>query len=159
MANLPVRMKDQGSFFVNGEVVTTDNPGAGNQPGRIIVNQMYVEYWIPARRKAGSWPIIMVHGSGHTGKTFDTTPDGREGWRSHFARKGYPVYVVDHVGRGRSGWDPTAINNAETGQDSRLIPQGGFVRFTYERAWSVFRFGPAPNEWWPDSKFPKAHLD
>jgi pimeloyl-ACP methyl ester carboxylesterase len=155
----PPSLKDQGSFFVNGEVVTSDNPGGGNQPGRIVVNQMYVEYWIPAKQKAGVWPVIMVHGSGHTGKTYDTTPDGREGWRTYFARKGYPVYVVDHVGRARSGWDPTPINNAETKADPGLVPKGGLIRFTYERAWEVFRFGPRPDEWWPESKFPKEFID
>jgi pimeloyl-ACP methyl ester carboxylesterase len=159
MAAPPLTLKDQGSFFVNGEVVKTDNPGGGNGPGRIIVNQMYVEYAIPAIQKPRTWPVIMVHGSGHSGKTYDTTPDGREGWKNYFLRKGLPVYVVDHVGRGRSGWDPTPINNAESKADSKSIPTGGFVRFTYERAWSVFRFGPKPDEWWPDSKFPKDYLD
>ena len=155
----PLALKDQGSFFVNGEVVKTDNPGGGNGPGRIVVNQMYVEYAIPSLQKSRAWPVIMVHGSGHTGKTYDTTPDGREGWKNYFLRKGITVYVVDQVGRARSGWDPTPINNAESQSDPKLIPKGGIVRFTYERAWSVFRFGPTPDEWWPDSKFPKDHLD
>ena len=155
----PLTLKDQGSFFVNGEVVKTDNPGGGNGPGRIIVNQMYVEYAIPSVQKPRAWPVIMVHGSGHTGKTYDTTPDGREGWKNNFLRKGLSVYIVDQVGRARSGWDPTPINNAESKSDPKLIPTGGLVRFTYERAWSVFRFGPKPDEWWPDSKFPKDYID
>jgi pimeloyl-ACP methyl ester carboxylesterase len=158
-AAAPLSLKDQGSFFVNGEVAKTDNPGGGNEPGRIVVNQMYVDYAIPSVQKLRAWPVIMVHGSGHTGKTYDTTPDGREGWKNYFLRKGISVYVVDQVGRARSGWDPTPINNAESQSDSKLIPKGGLVRFTYERAWSVFRFGPKPYEWWPDSKFPKESLD
>ena len=159
MAAPPLTLKDQGSFFVNGEVVKTDNAGGGTGPGRIIINQMYVEYAIPAAQKSRAWPVIMVHGSGHTGKTYDTTPDGREGWKNYFLRKGFSVYVVDQVGRARSGWDPTPINNAESKSDPKLIPTGGLVRFTYERAWSVFRFGPKPDEWWPDSKFPKDYLE
>src|ERR1041384_1638820 len=72
-AAAPLSLKDQGSFFVNGEVAKTDNPGGGNEPGRIVVNQMYVDYAIPSVQK-----LRAFHGSGHTGKTYDTTPDGRE---------------------------------------------------------------------------------
>jgi hypothetical protein len=50
----------------------------------------------------------MVHGSGHTGVTYETTPDGREGWATYFARKNFPVYVIDHVGRGRLPGRPAA---------------------------------------------------
>ncbi len=158
-ASEPPQLRDQGSFFINGEVVRTENPGGGSPGGRIVVNQMYVEYAVPKRQKSGALPVIMVHGSGHTGKTYDTTPDGREGWKQHFLRKGYTVYVVDQVGRARSGWNTEPINQAQTKGDASLIPKGGVVQFTYERAWGVFRFGPKPDEWWPDSKFPQAHLD
>ncbi len=155
----PPLLKEAGSYFVNGEITQTDNPGGGNPGGRVVVNQMYVEYAIPKKQKAAAWPIVLVHGSGHTGKTFDTTPDGRDGWKQHFLRKGYAVYVVDQVGRARSGWNTAAINNAKTNGDARIIPDGGIVQFTYERAWSIFRFGPKPDEWWPDSQFPKEAVD
>ncbi|MGZ9262991.1 MAG: hypothetical protein ACXW6V_26285, partial [Candidatus Binatia bacterium] len=52
----PPVLKEAGSFFVNGEVFETDNPGGGNPGGRIVVNQMYVEYAIPQKQKAGAWP-------------------------------------------------------------------------------------------------------
>jgi hypothetical protein len=155
----PPALKDQGSFFINGEVVRSENPGGDAPAGRVIVNQMYVEYAVPKKQKAGALPMILVHGSGHTGKTYDTTPDGREGWKQHFLRKGYTVYVIDHAGRARSGWNPEAINQAQTKNDASLIPKGGIIQFTYERAWGVFRFGPKPDEWWPDSKFPQKYLD
>ena len=155
----PPQLREQGSFFINGEVIRTENPGGGAPGGRIVVNQMYVEYAVPKRQKSGSVPVIMVHGSGHTGKTYDKTPDGRDGWKQHFLRKGFTVYVVDQVGRARSGWNTEPINQALTKGDPSLIPKGGVVQFTYERAWGVFRFGPKPDEWWPDSKFPHKHLD
>jgi pimeloyl-ACP methyl ester carboxylesterase len=155
----PPILREQGSFFINGEVVRTENPGGQAPGGRVVVNQMYVEYSVPKRQNPAALPIIMVHGSGHTGKTYDTTPDGRDGWKQYFLRKGYTVYVVDHAGRARSGWNPEAINQAQTKGDAGLIPKSGIVQFTYERAWGVFRFGPKPDEWWPDSKFPKEHLD
>ena len=159
MAGEPPQLREQGSFFINGETRRTENPGGGAPGGRIVVNQMYVEYAVPKRQKPGAFPVIMVHGSGHTGKTYDTTPDGRDGWKQHFLRKGFTVYVVDHVGRARSGWNAESINQAQTKGDAALIPNGGVVQFTYERAWGVFRFGPKPDEWWPDSKFPHKHVD
>src|SRR5262245_29526424 len=97
----PLELQDEGSFFVNGQLTQSTHPGTAvggiSQPGTITVNQMYVQYRIP---KTVSGPaIVMVHGSGHTGATYETTPDGREGWATYFARKGFPVYVVDHSGR------------------------------------------------------------
>jgi pimeloyl-ACP methyl ester carboxylesterase len=68
-------------------------------------------------------------------------------------------YRETQEARARLGWNATPINNAESKTDAKLIPKGGVVQFTYERAWSIFRFGPKPDEWWPDSKFPKEYLD
>src|SRR5271154_3815872 len=109
-----LELQDEGVFFVNGQIAMTqfpDSPATGvAPPGQITIDQMYVQYRIP--KSVSGPPIIMVHGSGHTGVTYETTPDGREGWATYFARKNFPVYVVDHVGRGRSGFDPTPINKA-----------------------------------------------
>src|SRR5690349_2551610 len=65
-------LEDEGSFFVNGRTLKSEHPGAslvtGRQPpGTIIINQMYVHYRIPADKK--QTPVVMVHGSGHTGMT------------------------------------------------------------------------------------------
>jgi pimeloyl-ACP methyl ester carboxylesterase len=61
---------------------------------------------IPARRNH-PFPIVMVHGGSQTGTNFTGTPDGREGWAQYFVRRGYAVYVVDQVARGRSAyWAP-----------------------------------------------------
>ncbi len=111
----PLTLEDEGAFFVNGKTVTSNYPGASlvtgpSAPGRITVNQMYVHYRIPSGKHGA--PVVMVHGSNHTGMTYETTPDGREGWATYFVRKGAPVYVVDHSGRGRSGFDPTPFNSS-----------------------------------------------
>src|SRR6185295_7413740 len=50
------------------------------------------------------YPIVMVHGGSQTGTNFTGTPDGREGWAQYFLRRGYAVYVVDQVARGRAGY-------------------------------------------------------
>src|SRR5258708_7241752 len=121
----PLELQDEGSFFVNGQLTQSTHPGTAvggiSQPGTITIKQMYVQYRIP--KTVSGPPIVMVHGSGHTGATFETTPDGREGWATYFARKGFPVYVVDHAGRGRSGFDPTPFNRARAGEaDAKSLP-------------------------------------
>jgi len=81
-------------FFVGGKIDTAAE-------GSPMVGQMYVEYMIPHRQRH-PYPIVMVHGGSQTGTNFTGTPDGREGWAQYFVRRGYTVYVVDQVARGRS---------------------------------------------------------
>ena len=149
-------LSDFGSFFVNGETVVSNFPNFTPTPGRYVIRQMYVEYMIPAK-KTRMWPVVMVHGSNHTGKTYGTTPDGREGWATYFARHDIPVYVVDHVGRGRSGFDPTPFNQARVESNVALIPN--LARGTIEAQFTNFRFGAAPDVWWPDSRFPQSSAE
>jgi pimeloyl-ACP methyl ester carboxylesterase len=74
--------------------------------GTAPVGQIYVEYMVPQRLRHRT-PIVMVHGGSQTGTNFTGTPDGREGWAQYFVRRGYAVYVVDQVARGRSAyWTP-----------------------------------------------------
>ena len=121
-----LELEDEGGFFVGAKKVSSTYPGASlatgpAAPGSITINQMYVHYRIPAGPKGV--PLVLVHGSNHTGMTYETTPDGREGWATYFARKGHPVYVVDHSGRGRSGFNPTPINAVrDGGADPKTLP-------------------------------------
>jgi len=137
----PLELQDEGSFFIGGRSVRSEHPGTPNTggagPGQIMINQMYVQYRIP--RTVSGPPIVMVHGSGHTGVTYETTPDGREGWATYFVRKNFPVYVVDHSGRGRSGFDPTPINRAREQSDPKGLPNIPLT--TRERAWTSFKLG------------------
>ena len=82
--------------------------------GHIAVNQMYVRYMVP-QGGDGNLPVVMVHGATLTGKSWETTPDGRMGWDEYFVRKGHPVYVPDQVGRGRSGFNQAVFNNVRAG--------------------------------------------
>src|SRR5262245_6238862 len=117
----PLELADEGSFFVGGQMARSTNPSnaPGVMPGQIMVNQMYVQYRIP--KQVSGPPIIMVHGSGHTGVTYETTPDGREGWATYFTRKNFPVYVVDHSGRGRSGVEPSVSHRARAEANPALL--------------------------------------
>jgi hypothetical protein len=119
----PVTLEDQGSFFVGGVTKVSEYaavPGAPpgqptppRTPQQITIGQMYVQFQIPARRAAPGWPVIMVHGSTHTGAALESTPDGREGWYPYFVRHGVSTYVVDQSGRGRSGFDQSVLHEAD----------------------------------------------
>ena len=87
---------EQGYFHAGGEYTKTKD-------GQVMVGQMFVQYFVPARRTQ-PYPVIMWHGGGQTGTNFLTTPDGRKGWADYFLRQGYTVYVVDQPARGRSGY-------------------------------------------------------
>src|SRR5437588_7826929 len=92
----PLNLARASYFFVGGKIDTT-------REGSPMIGQMYVEYMIPARR-THPYPIVMVHGGSQTGTNFTGTPDGREGWAQYFLRRGYAVYVVDQVARGRAAY-------------------------------------------------------
>src|SRR5438094_10109749 len=113
----PLIIEDQGSFFIGGVPKVTDyatvpGPNQPNTPNQITIGQMYVQFQIPARKAPNVPPVIMVHGSGHTGACLESTPDGREGWQPYFVRRGISTYVVDQAGRGRSGFDESVIHEA-----------------------------------------------
>jgi pimeloyl-ACP methyl ester carboxylesterase len=112
----PIALRDMGSFHVGGrdveisgkpvkEVVFTPGgvPAKVDLNGTYSVEAMYVQYFLPADRR-GAVPLLMWHGGGLTGVTYETTPDGREGWLNYFVKKGWDVYNSDAVERGRAGW-------------------------------------------------------
>ena len=118
----PVTIEDQGSFFIGGitkvsEFATVPFAPPGQTPPapvpqQITIGQMYVQFQIPLQKSGPGWPVIMVHGSTHTGAALESTPDGREGWYPYFVRKGVSTYVVDQSGRGRSGFDQSVLQEA-----------------------------------------------
>jgi len=155
----PLVLKAQGSFFVGGEKVeqTQGELGDLGPGGHITVNQMYVRYMVP-QGADGNVPVVMVHGATLTGKSWETTPDGRMGWDEYFVRKGHPVYVPDQVGRGRSGFNQAVFNNVRTGS----APGGNlprWIRFSDEVVWPNFRFGSKADAPYADSQFPLTAVD
>jgi pimeloyl-ACP methyl ester carboxylesterase len=155
----PLVLKAQGSFFVGGEKVEQTQAELGNlgPGGHIAVNQMYVRYMVP-QGGDGNLPVVMVHGATLTGKSWETTPDGRMGWDEYFVRKGHPVYVPDQVGRGRSGFNQAVFNNVRAG----ATPQGNqpvWLRFSDEGVWPNFRFGAKAGQAYSDSQFPVTAVD
>src|ERR1700682_2600469 len=96
MAAEPIALRDMGSFHVGGRLVEiTGKPvreltfAPGGVPAKIDPNgtyqveQMYVQYFLPVNEK-GAYPLLMWHGGGLTGVTWETTRDGRDGCLSEF---------------------------------------------------------------------------
>ena len=100
-----VTIIDQGSFAAGGTVVeakTTYDPLHPSPDGQTLHgDHAFVSYQIPDNRRI--YPLVMLHGAGQFSKTWDTTPDGRDGFRNLFLAKGYPVYLVDQPRRGAAG--------------------------------------------------------
>ena len=149
----PVTLVDQGSFFVGGVTKISEYaavPGAPpgqptppRTPQQITIGQMYVQFQIPQRLSAPGWPVIMVHGSTHTGAALESTPDGREGWYPYFVRKGVATYVVDQSGRGRSGFDQSVLNEAEAlmlagNREAAVAALPTMQRITDNGAWTAW---------------------
>lgn len=105
LAMEPVTILDQGSFAAGGTVVTAKTVYDPMQPkaeGQTLHgDHAFVSYQVPANPRA--FPLVMLHGAGQFSKTWDTTPDGRDGYRNIFLEAGYPVYLVDQPRRGTAG--------------------------------------------------------
>jgi pimeloyl-ACP methyl ester carboxylesterase len=154
----PLVLKSQGSFFVGGEKVDQSEAQVGFGPaGRVTVNQMYVRYMVPPSSDRNA-AVVMVHGMTLTGKTWETTPDGRMGWDEYFVRKGHAVYIPDQVARGRSGFNQAVYNDVRAGK-AAPDRQPVMRRFSDEVVWPNFRFGPKPGTAYPDEQFPVAAVD
>jgi pimeloyl-ACP methyl ester carboxylesterase len=111
----PFAIVKQGYFYVGGRY---DNASAPTY----MSGQMYVEYQIPQKLRAGAYPVIFVHGGSHTGAGWQSTPDGRPGWADYFLGRGWPVYVVDQPGRAKSPFVGAAYgarnySNVRTAED------------------------------------------
>jgi len=101
----PLILEEQGSFAVGGTVIT--HPGKYDPVKRSPDGQTfhgdhaYVFYQKPVNAKR--LPLVFWHGIGQFSKTWETTPDGREGFQNIFLRKGFSVYLIDQPRRGNAG--------------------------------------------------------
>lgn len=154
----PLVLKKRGSFYVEGEAVSQtpvqlSSPFGSpfDQGGTIVRNQMYVAYMAP--EQGNGVPVVMVHGATLSGKTFETTPDGRMGWDEYFVRRGHAVYVPDQIGRARSGFDIAIYNDVRSGVRSADSLPNAF-RLSDTIGWGLFRFGNTGGPAFADSQFP-----
>jgi hypothetical protein len=129
----PLMIQEQGSFAVGGTVIT--NPGIFDPYKPTPAGQTfhgdhaYVFYQVPV--KAHKYPLVMWHGIGQFSKTWETTPDGREGFQNIFLRKRFPVYLLDQPRRGNA---------------ARGTAEGSIKPTPDEQGWfGTFRVGIWPN--------------
>lgn len=102
----PLVIQDQGSFAAGGTVITAPgsfDPRRPTQPDGQTYHgdHLYVFYQIPV--EARRLPIVMWHGFGQFSKTWESTPDGREGFQNIFLRRKYATYLIDQPRRGDAG--------------------------------------------------------
>jgi hypothetical protein len=139
----PLVIEKQGSFMAGGTVVATPgdfvptNPTSAGQT--LHGDHTYVQFQIPHASFGAQKQNSLVMWGSFIGNSWETTPDGREGFEQLFLRKGWNVYVADRPRMGRA---------ARTTVGSTITPsandQGLFIQF---------RLGIWPNLY-PNSKFP-----
>jgi pimeloyl-ACP methyl ester carboxylesterase len=134
-----------GSFHIGGRQVTLSGlpekeivftagaaPFKVNPNGDFEVEQMYVQYVkLQESSQRAKYPLLMWHGGGLAGVTWETKPDGQPGWQNFFLLRGHDVYVSDAVERGRASW----------ARYPEVFKTEPFFR-TKKEAWELFRIGP-----------------
>ncbi len=161
----PLEVREIGSLHVGGRIATLSglpekeivfSPGAPpmrmNPNGEFQVEQMYAQY-VRLQRPRARFPLLLMHGGGLTGVTWETTPDGRPGWQMFFLRRGHDVYVSDAMERGRAGWAryPEILAGEPV---FRTMGEGwGLVRVGPADGWNA---DPAQRRAFADTRFPVA---
>jgi Alpha/beta hydrolase family len=102
----PLVIQEQGSFAAGGTIKT--EPGTFDPLHPMVAagqtyhgDHAYAFYQIPVN--ARRYPLVMWHGAGQFSKTWETTPDGREGFQNIFLRRGFATYLIDQPRRGDAG--------------------------------------------------------
>ncbi|HBQ4106048.1 TPA: alpha/beta fold hydrolase [Klebsiella pneumoniae] len=139
-ARPPIVLTDMGSLMFAGK---TDTDEEGNT---FHYDHGYAQYFIP--QSSHSLPVVMWHGGGQSGKSWETTPDGRDGFWQMFTRAHWPVFIIDQPRRGRAGrTEPaSAVSDIPTDHKESI-------------AWNTFRLGkwlpPQKPVFFSDSQFPQ----
>lgn len=109
----PITLQTQGSFAVGGTVITAPgtfdpikqgayNPAGPDSAGQTLHgDHAFVFYQIPDHTR--ELPLVFWHGYGQSMKTWQTTPDGRDGFQNIFLKRDFSVYLLDQPRRGEAG--------------------------------------------------------
>jgi pimeloyl-ACP methyl ester carboxylesterase len=136
-------IQEQGSFTVGGTIVTA--PGTFDPKNLMKADgqtfhgdHAYAFYQVPANPRR--LPLVFLHGAGQSSKTWETTPDGREGFQNIFLRRGFATYLLDQPRRGDAGRSTAPM-------DIKPVAD--------EQMWfTIFRIGNWPN-FHPGVQFPQ----
>ncbi len=134
----PIILETQGSFAFGGAVIT----GADGNTFR--GDHGYAQYQIPPDARA--YPLVMWHGGGQFSKTWETTPDGRDGFQNIFLRRGFATYIIDQPRRGRAGRSTAGVTIRDAVPDEANL-------------FTIFRLGiwtpPESPRFFPGVQFPQ----
>ncbi|MCY4778576.1 alpha/beta fold hydrolase [Sphingobacterium sp. UT-1RO-CII-1] len=146
-----ITIEEQGSFAIGGTVITAPgnfdpiahgafNPSNQSSEGQTLHgDHAFVFYQRPVN--ARKLPLIFWHGYGQSMKTWQTTPDGREGFQDIFLRRQFSVYNLDQPRRGKAGRSTKPITLTATPDDQLWF--------------GIFRLGVG-TEFYPDVQFSKS---
>jgi pimeloyl-ACP methyl ester carboxylesterase len=138
----PLAIAEQGSFAVGGVVLSTPGTFDYRKPtphGQTFhCDHAYVNYQKPV--DARKYPLVMLHGHLQFSKTWESTPDGREGFNNIFLRRRHSVYLIDQPRRGNAGRSAVAATLQPTTEDQQWF--------------NIFRVGNWP-EYFPGVQFPR----
>jgi acyl dehydratase/pimeloyl-ACP methyl ester carboxylesterase len=115
----PLVIRQQGSFAIGGTVLRSpgkyDSTRGGADGQTLHGDHAFVTYQVPVH--ARRHPLVYVHGNAQFSKTWQTTPDGREGFQNIFLRRGFSTYLVDSPRRGAAGRSTEAKLMTPTPED------------------------------------------
>jgi len=136
-------IQQQGSFAVGGtKIIASGNFDLNNalkpEGQTFHGDHAYVFYQIPVN--ARKYPLVFLHGAGESKKTWETTPDGREGFQNIFLRRKFSVYLLDQPRRGEAGKSTVAATITPSPDEQFWFTQ--------------FRIGNYP-DYFPNVQFPK----
>ncbi len=153
-----IRIAKQGSFYYGGRKITAPDTFEPTQPfgdnsGEIFdVDKGYAFFQIPPN--ARQYPLVMWHGGGQHGKTYEDFED-RENYQSIFLRRGWSVYIIDQPRTGKAGY-PSFTGPFGTLEGEEIIPNNtlaygikvGFNNFRLG-VWGSTGGGPWRGRWRP----------
>ena len=137
-----IRILKQGSFYYGGRTITapgTYDPAQpfADQSGEIFdLDKGYAFFQIPPN--ARQYPMVMWHGGGQHGKTYEDFED-RENYQSIFLRRGWSVYIIDQPRTGKAGY-PSFSGPFGTLEGEEIIPNTT-VAYGIKRGVNNFRLG------------------
>lgn len=130
----PLIIQQQGSFSAGGTVLTAAgefDPKKPLEPAGQTYHGDHASVFYQIPEHPHKYPIVMLHGAGQSSRTWESTPDGREGFQNIFLRRGFATYLVDQPRRGLAG---------------RSSVEGQVVPRPDEQLWfNQFRIGIWPN--------------
>jgi pimeloyl-ACP methyl ester carboxylesterase len=109
----PLIVQEQGSFAAGGKIITTQgtfDPGKPLDPAGQTFHGDHARVFYQKPAAPRKYPLTFLHGAGQFSKTWESTPDGREGFQTIFLRRDFSVYLLDQPRRGGAGRSTLAMS-------------------------------------------------